>query len=244
MLETLLAQTGSIDGRVQELETSKQSMENQIQELEKGLQVKADKSAVMNIDDRLKQLEQQIQSNEPEQASQGTIRTTVETMVNKQLGEDRDLAARKLNIILYRVPEPNSTTPDENRNQDLNFLEDFCQEGLNIDVKRDVVNKIYRLGKREADKVRPLLIGLKNPDVKSRLMSNLKNLKNARECYKSISVAHDLTPGQRQQVKELLSQSKDTLSENEKLIVVGQNGKPRIRKIKIQNRSSAQQEQA
>lgn len=88
MLETLLAQTGSIDGRVQELETSKQAMENQIQELEKGLQVKADKSAVMNIDDRLKQLEQQIQSNEPEQASQGTIRTTVETMVNKQLGED------------------------------------------------------------------------------------------------------------------------------------------------------------
>jgi len=63
-------------------------MENQIQELEKGLQVKADKSAVMSIDDRLKQLEQQIQSNEPEQASQGTIRTTVETMVNKQLGED------------------------------------------------------------------------------------------------------------------------------------------------------------
>ena len=108
----------------------------------------------MSIDDRLKQLEQQIglQSNDPEQASQGTIRTTVETMVNKQLGEDRDLAARKLNIILYRVPEPNSTTPDENRNQDLNFLEDFCREGLNIDVKRDVVNNIYRLGKREADK--------------------------------------------------------------------------------------------
>jgi len=173
----------------------------------------------MSIDDRLKQLEQQIglQSNDPEQSSQGTIRTTVETMVNKQLGEDRDLAAMKLNIILYRVPEPNSrpTTPDENRNQDLNFLEDFCREGLNIDVKRDDVNNIYRLGKREADKVRPLLIGLKIPDVKSRLMSNLKNLKNARECYKSISVAHDLTPGQRQQVKELLSKSKDTLGKRE-----------------------------
>jgi len=35
MLETLLAQTGSIDGRVQELETSRQTMENQIQEFEK-----------------------------------------------------------------------------------------------------------------------------------------------------------------------------------------------------------------
>ena len=46
-------------------------------------------------------------------------------------------------------------------------------------------------------------------------MSNLKNLKNARECYKSISVAHDLTPGQRQQVKELLLKSKDTLVKRE-----------------------------
>jgi len=160
--------------------------------------------------------------------------------VSRQLGEDKDIEARKNNIILYRVPEHAFGTPAENSNRDISFFKAFCQEGIEIEMTDQDVAKTYRLGKKETDKTRPLLIKLKDMEKKLQVMKNLKKLKNAHECYKSISVAHDLTPLQRQHVKILLEQAKeqeastsDGPSENERWIVVGQNGKPRMKKIKV-----------
>ena len=200
-----------MDGRIQELESNKAVIDEQMHELEKGLHVKADKESVKTIDDRLRQLEERLKDHTNTQVpeSQGAIKKTVEKLVTQQIGEDKEIAARKLNIVLYRVPESSCRTQEENKNDDINFFELFCQEGLGVDVKGNDVSKIFRLGKKETDKVRPLLIGLKDQDTKSLIMKNLKNLKDAINRYKQVSVAHDLTPLQRQQVKVLLEQSKE-----------------------------------
>ena len=69
---------------------------------------------------------------------------------------------------------------------------------------------MFRLGRRvdTSDVPRPLLVGFKDPVVKEKLWSNLKNLKEAEARFKGISLAHDLTPRQRAESKRLIEVAK------------------------------------
>ena len=62
--------------------------------------------------------------------------------MSRQLGEDKDIEARKNNIILYRVPEHAFGTPAENSNRDISFFK-FCQEGIEIEMTDQDVAKTY-----------------------------------------------------------------------------------------------------
>ena len=93
---------------------------------------------------------------------------------------------------------------------------------------------LYRLGKREENKVRPLLVRFCTEDLKKRVMRKAKELKFADDKFKGITLAHDLTPRQRAQVKEVRSKAMDDLRAeqqndsdgghqgNYRIIVVGQ----------------------
>jgi len=72
------------------------------------------------------------------------------------------------------------------------------------------IEKLFRLGRRvdSSDVPRPLLVGFKNPAVKDKIWSNLKNLKEADARFEGISLAHDLTPRQRAEVKKLIDTAK------------------------------------
>ena len=52
------------------------------------------------------------------------------------------------------------------------------------------------------------MVGFKDPAVKDKIWSNLKNLKEADARFKGISSAHDLTPRQRDEVKKLIDAAK------------------------------------
>jgi len=232
-------------------------MENilgRVTEVEKKLDEKADVLTVSKLIERICDIEEHLKVTVPvsdESENHGAVLSkTVENIVNRHLGEDKDIETRRNNLILYRVPENNCKTQAEAKDQEMSFFERFCQDGLQIDMKGDDVAKIYRLGKKEDGKCRPLLVGLKNAEKKLTVMQNLKKLKVATDNFKSISVAHDLTPTQRQQVKQLIDQTKSQEatvsddSENTKWIVVGQNSrKPRVRRLrKLDTAASSNQD--
>ena len=74
---------------------------------------------------------------------------------------------------------------------------------------------MYRLGRREQNKVRPLLVKFKDEETKRKVIGMAKGLKLARPRYKEISIAHDLTPQQRERVKEVRRKAMDELQEEQ-----------------------------
>jgi len=54
------------------------------------------------------------------------------------------------------------------------------------------IEQMYRLGRREQNKVRPLLVKFKDEEIKRKVIGMAKGLKLARPRYNEISIAHDL----------------------------------------------------
>ena len=130
---------------------------------------------------------------------------------------------------------------DDRKAGDMLFLHELCNDVLGVTVVSGDLEGMYRLGKREVGKVRPLLVKFSNEELKRRVMGRTKELRNAGDKFKGISVAHDLTPKQRALVKEVRQKAMGDLqaeqqdgsgSENIRIIVVGQTtGRPRAVRI-------------
>ena len=118
----------------------------------------------------------------------------------------------------------------------------FSYSILKVKVASDDVEAMYRLGKREQDKTRPLLVRFSNEEKKVEVLKNLKELKGAEDRFRVVSVTHDLTVSQRELVKEVRRRAMEE-EENRKsgdqqgnyrIVVVGQtSSKPRAVRIPI-----------
>jgi len=97
-------------------------------------------------------------------------------------------------VILYRVPEILSDDVEDRKAGDMAFFHEFYDKGLKITMSNGDIEQMYRLGKREQDKVRPLLVKFKDEEIKRKVIGMAKGLKLARPRYKEISIAHDFDP--------------------------------------------------
>jgi len=154
---------------------------------------------------------------------------------------------------LYRVPEILSGDVEDRKAGDMAFFHEFCDEGLKITMSNGDIEQMYMLGKRVQEKVRPLLVKFKDEETKRKVIGMAKGLKLARPRYKEISIAHDLTPQQRERVKEVRRKAMDELQEeqqkdagsankgNVKIIVIGQtSAKPRAVKPRLHDTTCCQ----
>jgi len=127
---------------------------------------------------------------------------------------------------------------------DMAFFHEFCDEGLKITMNNGDIEQMYRLGRREQNKVRPLLVKFKDEETKRKVISMVKGLQLAGTRYKEISIAHDLAPQQRERVKKVRRKAMDELQEeqqkdarsankgNVRIMVVGQtSAKPRTVRV-------------
>jgi len=150
-------------------------------------------------------------------------------------------------MIIYRVQEIDSEVVDDRKSGDALFVHELCNDILKIPLQSGDVEKMFSPGRREDGKERPLLIRFSSEKKKS-VMSRVKELKGAPERYRKISIAHDLTPRQREVIKELRRKALDELEkdkdENEggstegnyRIIVVGQQTmKPRAVRVPLRN---------
>ncbi len=137
-----------------------------------------------------------------------------EATTSEVVNEIKEQDSRKCNIILHNVQEKQSENEDERSKHDREQMKELgkvCKEN----IKKEDVVKMIRLGKRSANKPRPLLVEFKDEEKKRALMKNLVNLSTAPEPMRRISVQHDLTKKQRDEEKKMREEAKKMESEDE-----------------------------
>lgn len=118
------------------------------------------------------------------------------------------------NEISQSIMTRTNLNPDREKNVIIHGLEeaDVCDTKLveNIFEATATHHKpahIIRLGQKNKDKIRPLLINMTNTDEKEEFMSKLWMLKNVRSRFGNISIAHDLTLEERNLIKKWVEEA-------------------------------------
>jgi hypothetical protein len=124
----------------------------------------------------------------------------------KNVLEEKDREARGNNIIIYRVPE--GSNKEETNKNDRTFCMELCSTALGIDAEVVDFKSMFRLGRFEAGKVRPILIQVRERTVKNQIMESLYKLRGAEDKFKNISITHDLTQKERLECKALVEEAK------------------------------------
>ena len=219
-----------------QLETKVQSLEERFVRMEERLG-KVDER-VNGIEDGMRTEARQPQEGVRKEEGNGGMRAVMEEAVDRQLKEDKEIERRCNNIVLYRLEESGSTDNAERSTHDKEQLESLCREVFDLRFDEGDVVKMFRLGQKAEGRIRPLLVTLKTPEVKSKIMTNLRNLKVAGDRYKAVGISNDLTPKQRESAKQMMQQAKmeqdatGESSENFKFFVVGHFTHPRVIRVR------------
>ena len=186
---------------------------------------------VEEIDRKLRDLEGRLNKEADQIAGAGQV------VFAPDKKEELDREQRKKNIIIYKLNEIDSEEAEDRRCGDSLQVHELCQDTLKVPITDGDITKIFRLGARETGKIRPLLVSFADTDKKFEVFRKLNELKSANDKFKSISIAHDLTPRQREEVKKVYTEAKARLekeeseamasgssngSGNRKIVVVGQ----------------------
>lgn len=172
------------------------------------------------------------------------IAKTVKEEVVKKMEEDGELEKRKNNLILYRIPEDPSNDFETRKASDKSFVFDLLDSVFKLRASDEDIIKFFRLGRLSegSQTPRPLLLGFKDIEMKEKIMQNLKCLKQADAHFRNVSVAHDLTPSQREEVKKMIEAAKQSHIDNDeedvnnfRFLVVGQGAKRKVIKIRKQS---------
>jgi len=169
---------------------------------------------------------------------QGQVREIIVKAVNQHQEEDKEIEARKNNLVLYNIPERQAERHDIRVMADRDFIKTMCDDVAGIQVTDSDILKCVRLGAFTTDKIRPTLITLVDGDVKENVLRMGKDLGLSGNRYNKIGISNDYTPLQREENRKLLAEAKaeilsqGDLPENYKLFVSRRNTKPQVIKRK------------
>ena len=117
------------------------------------------------------------------------------------IDEYLDQEIRKLNLIIFGLPESLCAPVDEHISGDSDSFRKLVSSDFKIE---DIcIEKVTRLGKLVREKPRPLLVTLVDSSVRRNILRNVKILNNS-SSYKKVFINSDLTPEERIASKQLL----------------------------------------
>jgi len=180
---------------------------------------------------------------------QGKVREIIKEAVNQQQEEDKEVEARRNNLVLDNIPENQSEKHDERLKADKDFVVTMCDDVADIRITDSDILKCIRLGAYSDDKVRPLLISMTGEDTRDGILRMGKDLGlSGRRCSR-IGIAPDFTPKQREENRKLLEEAKAAIiangesPENYKLYVTRRSTRPEVIKRKRHKLSQRIQQQ-
>ncbi len=162
--------------RLEELEETKVSKDDLQREMEK----KADKEEVEKLEQRITTMEgKQGTSGESSAVNEGaSCSKTPEEQAEEVIKEIKDQEERMLNALLFNVPEDKASNEADRIKHDKEEVKHLAKH-CKVNISKDEITKVVRLGKKQDNKPRPLLIQISTPEKKRMLFKNLRLLQEA-----------------------------------------------------------------
>ncbi len=137
---------------------------------------------------------------------------------------------RVRSVVMFRIPESNKDNHIDRNKDDVEFVNTFMDQGLKI--QKEPIQSIYRLGRYEADKSRPVKVIFCQKAGQVKIMENLSSLSNAEESFKKLSITIDRSIEERQVIKDMIQKAKaQTENSVDKKYVVKGTFKPYIQEL-------------
>ena len=199
-------QTKDLKSSISELKTAKTQFEDLHKKMEKTVKnlTKID-STIQSTENSVKKFADFFTADSGPKSAEGfssslAKKTAFHLQKTVQQSEDREK-----NAIMFAVPEHSSKDPEERKQNDTKYFQEFCKEALGIESI--AAEKIQRIGKRPEDitsSSRPLRISFGTAFDKRKFMASLRNLGDldSESAYKKVNISHDLSPEQRDETKK------------------------------------------
>ena len=131
------------------------------------------------------------------------FRAIINEQRNMELNEANEKKARVANIIIHGVTESINTDKEEAKKHDVEYISEFLRV-INVSA---TCKSIFRLGKPNAERKRPIKVITESENERDNIMSNLKRLKDV-DAYRGISVTEDYTVNERNLIKNKAAEAK------------------------------------
>ena len=223
-----------------ELEKIQAETNNKIEAIEKRV-INCEKAAEKNasLETRVKKLEEILpclsegatgQTNEIPPSFRDIMKKDIQKSVSKKIEEKLDkfqdieerqlIEEKKNNVIMFNVPELASVIPEDRLRHDRSkFIEIFKIREENFDD--ETIESMYRVGKRDSEKVRPILIKFCDEETKMKYLKESRDLKiKVGDEEERIYVSNDLTRNQREKTKQLATEIKKRRDQGEENLVI------------------------
>ena len=129
---------------------------------------------------------------------------------NQELNEENDKKASASNIIIHGLRKSVSADKDDVKKLNEEYVGELLRT-LNLTMSH---KSVYRLGKPDTSKKRPIKLVMNNEVDKQNVMNNLKNLKDD-ELFRRVSVTEDYTASERNMIRNMVEDAKAKNSKEE-----------------------------
>ena len=149
-----------------------------------------------------------------------TLVTALKQVVSEHNEEDLRRQSRLANIIIHRVPERNEATGQERKEKDTETVKEIL-ETIGVDTTPVQVFRLGRYQKTdegESESSRPVKVQLDGPEIQQKVMNSARNLRNAPDHLRQISICYDMTEDERKKTKSMVAQAKEKSESSSKYI--------------------------
>lgn len=213
------------------------AMDTRIDNLEKSLKSKDEEITKLKKD--VEELQTKAATTEKVQ-----ITPTEPGNVHNMMDELSDQEARKCNIICHNIPESSNFRAETRKKYD-NDMTIKLLNILEVNDCQDSIKAVKRLGKKDEAKTRPMLVVFNNQEIKDYVLSKCFDLSARGDSWNEVKISPDLTANQRkhdQQVRAEVDKLNADRTEDETLNflfrAVGKKGQKKIIKTPVQESST------
>jgi hypothetical protein len=152
-------------------------------------------------------------------------------IVSDTIKEMNERKSREKNMIIYGLNEPESTNREERLAHDKSEIMEITKT-CEVEITEEDIATTKRIGRYDPEKpVRPLMVVLREAEIKRTILRNGNKLKSEESNYKHISLAHDMTRTEREEEKKLWAEAKQRQTKSQGKYIFKVRGPPWDRKI-------------
>ena len=129
------------------------------------------------------------------QKLQKKVEDVIEKSLKERDNEEKEQLNRRRNIIVFKLPESKKPEPEDRKEEDIKKFIGLCKSIIKITFDQDMIES--------------LLISLKDESKNGEIFQNLNKIRELEAPFNKISIAHDLTKNQKEELQDKIKEAHD-----------------------------------